>query len=375
MQLPLFNSSGHSGDGQLRRTRNPRLDMRSLFTGTSGVRSSPDSASPSGRKAPRLGFQAIPQARLNSPHLHRSARPTRTFSATASNGHSSRPRTENRSHSSPAIPAQAHANSTRSYIGFGPEDQHLAALAQEGRRQRDRRRLNRDRGKTRSRCFPSIRHPRVRRKFFNTLISGAVLATILSIYLAIAIGHPLTSQPFHILLILLILSIAVFFCHSLIRLCMFTLHPPSPPSHNHIRRIPDMIGPGGFAAPETPIRVILARDEEAVLGDEMKIECPPPAYGLWRESVKLDPNMLHWQRNIHPALRNAGSESSPLSSSAVEQSRSALQANRPPSYISEDGVQYAVGADQRSLVPTFEEREVRQRSEMERVRVGWLPIG
>lgn len=47
-----------------------------------------------------------------------------------------------------------------------------------------------------------------------------------------------------------------------------------------------------FAQPETPIPVILARDEEMGLHDGASdnevtevIQHPPPAYGLWRSSV------------------------------------------------------------------------------------------
>lgn len=43
--------------------------------------------------------------------------------------------------------------------------------------------------------------------------------------------------------------------------------------------------PGGFANPPHPIQVSLARDEEAAgIGSEAT-KFPPPAYGLWRESV------------------------------------------------------------------------------------------
>jgi hypothetical protein len=46
-----------------------------------------------------------------------------------------------------------------------------------------------------------------------------------------------------------------------------------------------MIGPGGYANPQTPIRVALARDEEAAGIESEATKVPPPAYGLWRESV------------------------------------------------------------------------------------------
>lgn len=70
-------------------------------------------------------------------------------------------------------------------------------------------------------------------------------------------------------------------------------------------RIPSIAGPQGYAQPAYPIHVILARDEEIGLeeGDAQggnsasegninttkksttKVAAPPPAYGLWRNSV------------------------------------------------------------------------------------------
>lgn len=54
-----------------------------------------------------------------------------------------------------------------------------------------------------------------------------------------------------------------------------------------------------FAQPETPIPVILARDEEMGLYDNASddevpkvIQHPPPAYGLWRSSVVSAENVL-----------------------------------------------------------------------------------
>lgn len=50
-------------------------------------------------------------------------------------------------------------------------------------------------------------------------------------------------------------------------------------------RLPEMVGPGGYAVPRRPIRVLLARDEEAAGLESETIKLQPPAYGLWRESV------------------------------------------------------------------------------------------
>ena len=46
-----------------------------------------------------------------------------------------------------------------------------------------------------------------------------------------------------------------------------------------------LIGQGGFANPLRPIRVALACDEEAAGIESEATKFPPPAYGLWRESV------------------------------------------------------------------------------------------
>lgn len=46
-----------------------------------------------------------------------------------------------------------------------------------------------------------------------------------------------------------------------------------------------MYGPSGYAVPRQPIRVVLARDEEAAGIESDATKTNPPAYGLWRESV------------------------------------------------------------------------------------------
>lgn len=121
----------------------------------------------------------------------------------------------------------------------------------------------------------------------------------------------------------------------------------------------------GYAQPEQPIHVTMAGDEERFTeGDgafAAKVTVPPPAYGLWRSSVvrdthtgmamrivpltlhqRLDPDLLHWQRveNQPAALRNTERGATP--------SRKP-HGRRPPSYMSDDGVQYVVEAQPRSF--------------------------
>lgn len=202
------------------------------------------------------------------------------------------------------------------------------------------------------------------------VISGTFLIVILSIYLALALTNKDLGQEIHILFIMVLLTVTIFFCHSLIRLCMLMLNPPS----EERQFIPNMLGSEGFQ-PIIPIRVHLRRDEEAALENDalendMDIDDPeknmppppPPAYGLWRSSVRVDPNLIHWQRV--DALSERGSAMSSQMPSRVgsvtEQipplptsSRAAsavAEGPRPPSYVSEDGISYVVEAAPRSTV-------------------------
>jgi len=121
-----------------------------------------------------------------------------------------------------------------------------------------------------------------------------------------------------------------------------------------------LYGPGGYAVPSRPIRVTLARDEEAVGVESEASKAKPPAYGLWRESVvcdqsrefgadrltssqRVDPNRIFWQRN-DDVPEVVDEESRPTSQGRT--------VPRPPSYISDDGVDYVVEAQPRSIAPT-----------------------
>lgn len=149
---------------------------------------------------------------------------------------------------------------------------------------------------------------------------------------------------------------------------MLALHPPA-----ETPNIPSMTGPEGFH-PVRPIRVHLVRDEESALvdeddsldreaddGEEKKAPLPPPAYGLWRSSVRVDPNLLHWQRVDStplappPGLRNSilpTSRAGSISGPAAQVPEPETQGPRPPSYVSDDGVSYVVEAAPRSVAPT-----------------------
>ncbi|KAJ2974617.1 hypothetical protein NUW58_g8603 [Xylaria curta] len=107
-------------------------------------------------------------------------------------------------------------------------------------------------------------------------------------------------------------------------------------------------GHPGYAIPAEPIRVVLARDEEAAGIESETTKLNPPAYGLWRESVRVDPNRIYWQRAQSPPPLSSTSASSANSDS---NETSGTTQRRPPSYASEDGVDYVVDARPRSIAP------------------------
>jgi hypothetical protein len=230
-----------------------------------------------------------------------------------------------------------------------------------------------------SRTLAALFQGETRVKAISTVVSGLFLISILAICefedgilymsranvtssdLSIALVVKNLNQQIHILFILAILAALVFFTHSLVRLIVITRERKNP--RRHRPAIPSVAGPEGFK-PDVPIRVQLVRDEERSAYDdegvipEEKMEVlkqPPPAYGLWRGSVRLDPNLLHWQRNQDQAQddhehgtettspvseRRPSPNASPMLESVVEEPG----VRRPPSYVSEDGVSYVVSA-------------------------------
>ena len=111
-----------------------------------------------------------------------------------------------------------------------------------------------------------------------------------SIDLALAISNTVSHQAFHVLMILMIIAFTILFCHSIVRLSMVMLRRPT--AEERAAWFPDRAGSGGYAQPEQPIRVVLARDEEMGIsgagdghGEAQGPTPPPPAYGLWRCSV------------------------------------------------------------------------------------------
>jgi hypothetical protein len=103
--------------------------------------------------------------------------------------------------------------------------------------------------------------------------------------LTLSLTKNINSHEFTILLILIILAVTIFFCHSLIRLFMLVVKGRKRERMVQQGWLPEMMGPGGYAIPREPIPVVLARDEEAAGIESEATKTGPPAYGVWRESV------------------------------------------------------------------------------------------
>ncbi|KAF3760956.1 hypothetical protein M406DRAFT_223154, partial [Cryphonectria parasitica EP155] len=192
-------------------------------------------------------------------------------------------------------------------------------------------------------CFPWIKSRKIRSQILQCFVSGMFLVLLLTVYLALFATRNISNNEFSVLLILIILFSAIFFFQGLIRLCL-QIFRPKPVEERRRSRLPQMYGPGGYAIPRQPIRVVLARDEEAAGIESEATKTNPPAYGLWRESVRVDPNRIYWQRNTETTASTIDEEGG----SSSTRSRTGP---RPPSYASEDGVSYVVEARPRSIAP------------------------
>ncbi|POR38865.1 Uncharacterized protein TPAR_00943 [Tolypocladium paradoxum] len=184
-------------------------------------------------------------------------------------------------------------------------------------------------------CFPWIKSRRVRSQVLTCFVSGVFLCSLVAIYLGLSLTRNIRQGELTIMIILVILAAAALFSYSTIRLCLLVCQPDR--SERRRTRAPGMFGPGGYVVLPKPIPVVLAQDEEAagIEGGAAKLE--PPAYGLWRESVRVDPNRLFWQRNASAGGATARPET--------------RTGPRPPSYASDDGISYVVEARPRSVAP------------------------
>ncbi|KAK7555351.1 hypothetical protein IWX49DRAFT_52935 [Phyllosticta citricarpa] len=271
---------------------------------------------------------------------------------------------QQRDGNSPRIPPTARVGRRLSIEHVDLEAPPMPSGAQKEARQSPRKTRKTRRRNKKKRCCGIRISPR-RQKVALIICSGIFLIAVASLYLSIGLTRPVPRE-LHIVFILLIMAATIVFSHSSIRLCMLTRRLHSSSSRRHIRNIPEPADPPSFN-PSTPIRVHLARDEDFAadvttaagpsapgrLSTERSFSPPlarqtysapatprpsvspalsipppnfsrpyprppPPSYGVWRTSVPLNPNLLHWQRvSSPPPLPNSLAISLPVSASST----------------------------------------------------------
>ncbi|KAL9010369.1 MAG: hypothetical protein Q9173_004693 [Seirophora scorigena] len=186
-------------------------------------------------------------------------------------------------------------------------------------------------------CFSAIQDRQIKHKLIGLLISGALLVILLTIYLSLAVSGSVAGSDFHVVMIVVTLVLTMILCHFIIRLCMLCFRFRARVLRRERERscTMDEGAEEGYAQPETPIPIILARDEELGLHEDASadsdsvrpVQHPPPAYGLWRSSVRANPDLIHWQRNDGSLLRQCEGETPDLAQHP---------AMRPPTYHSRE---------------------------------------
>ena len=176
----------------------------------------------------------------------------------------------------------------------------------------------------------SFKRHRVRTKAVFSIVFGITLIFTLGIYLGLAAADIGRGLMFHILFIIFILALTTVFCHSLLTMCLLILRT-KPRRIDHVRR--SSISHADMP-PEKPIPIVMAIDEEAGLSplspetpelERPIVRPPPPIYGVWRDTKRMDPNLVHWAK-LPP------SPDTPTYEEALQDVQRAV-GNRPPSYV------------------------------------------
>ncbi|KLJ06696.1 hypothetical protein EMPG_17807 [Blastomyces silverae] len=253
--------------------------------------------------------------------------------------------------SGPHVQAQGHENSSRRsrlQAGTGVPQGNFGAPP---------RRKHRDKSKRERFCGgPGMKSKEARKKLVDCALAGFLLMGIFIIYLALSLSNTIDKREFHVVFILALIILVIYFCHSFIRFFMLAWRPP--PAHPP-PAAPKAVGTFEYAQPDQPIPVILARDEEIMTeadannrtgrnGNLSGLAPPPPAYGLWRNSVKINPNLVHWRRREPTGPQRGNAESEDPNDGPY----------RPPSYISDDGVHYVVDVQPQSRLRAPDESDV-----------------
>ncbi|PGH31230.1 hypothetical protein GX50_06015 [[Emmonsia] crescens] len=354
--------------GMARHNNGFRSRAGSFFSGTSTT-GAPNARSASQTRIPRIGLRLFSGERNERPRPRQSDYASGYRRPRASYGSSIVPNVPT------TRPAQPFAPSSIEMAEAGLSGGHLQAQGHVNSSRHNRpqpnprarpgnfstwvRRKHDDKSKPKRFCGgPGMRSKEVRKKLVDCSLAGFLLLTIFIIYLALSLSNTVSRREFHVVLILVLMILVIYFCHSFIRFFMLASRPaPGYPPPSAPRRV----GTLGYAQPDQPIPVILARDEEIAREVDTNnntsgnsnlggLAPPPPAYGLWRNSVKINPNLVHWQRrgqiDSQRSTENENTHDGP---------------HRPPSYISDDGVHYVVDVQPRSQAAVTVSRQPQSR--------------
>lgn len=162
--------------------------------------------------------------------------------------------------------------------------------------------------------------------------------------LALALSNVISGLQVHIFMIVVGIILVMAFAYATVRLCMHILRPP--------RYSVSRTASNTIVAPEEPIPIVLRSDEEQLSEDETGgipkdtvLPLPPPAYGLWRGSTRMDPNLIHWRK-----VETSQAEAVPPERNTLNSQRPPSP-YRPPSYATEEGIRYALDARPGSIAP------------------------
>jgi hypothetical protein len=183
---------------------------------------------------------------------------------------------------------------------------------------------------------------------------SALLVLLTSLVITFVVLRAIQGPWIYIILTFILLTIGVVWCHALCRLVAAVYQFPNYAADCTLPI--EMTETASYVRPNHPISVTLAGDEERSTGSHstghaVKVTTPPPAYGLWRDSVvsddtlyfetaqlliyiqRLDPCLLHWQclENQPAALQHTERRN--------ENPNREPQGHRPPSYMSDNSVE------------------------------------
>ncbi|KAJ9609003.1 hypothetical protein H2200_006774 [Cladophialophora chaetospira] len=220
----------------------------------------------------------------------------------------------------------------------------------------------------------SYRDPDVSAKAKISLAFGVTLLVALVIYLVLAATGIAKNTMFHVISILFLLSLTGVFVHQLLRMFILIRRPRRSrhrtahgSRRGHTRgqtrttrqRTRKPIEPEHV--PEKPIPIHMTSDTG--FGPDVEahpiVQPPPPVYGNFRGSMRIDPNLVHWKE----VQTKNPSPLTPTYDEAMSQVHQTM-GYRPPSYLSETGATEVIETQRRDVEAALENIHPLERARM-----------